>query len=166
MDKKYEDILTDDYWKRLPEFDLYMDQVVSFMERYLEPVKVTDNEKLITSSMINNYTKDGLVPRPNRKKYSRKHLAALAMICMLKSVLPITDIKQLLSYFKTSDEEFKELYSVFCKAQEAAFDVANEDSENIRQDKKQRYYRAVELVALSNAYRIAAQKLLKQKDED
>lgn len=174
MINEQENNLKKDYWDGLPEFDLYMDQVVSFMEKYLEPFKVTGDEKTITPSMINNYTKDGLVPRPNRKRYSRRHLASLAIVCMLKPVLPITDIKQILSSFNSSEDEFKEIYSVFCKAQKTAFTVTLNESNSFKSDntsytengKKLLCLRAVEMVAMSNAYRIAAQKLIEMAKEN
>ena len=82
-------------WSDLPEIDLYMDQIISLMEKYL-----TDNQsqdtKLITPSMINNYVKLGIMPAPVKKKYSREHLAYLVIICSLKQVMPISNIKTMI----------------------------------------------------------------------
>lgn len=55
-------------WSRLPELDLYMDQVITLMSKELEPFSL-EGERLLTPSMINNYVKDGVLPRPNQKKY-------------------------------------------------------------------------------------------------
>ncbi|MBS1327819.1 MAG: DUF1836 domain-containing protein [Oscillospiraceae bacterium] len=79
-------------WERLPELDLYMDQVITLMGKQLELFQVGE-ERLLTSSMINNYVKGGVLPRPSQKKYSRDHLAMLTMICMLKSVLSLPEIQ-------------------------------------------------------------------------
>lgn len=79
-------------WADLPELDLYMDQVISLMEKYLIDNSSQDT-KLITHSMINNYVKLGMVPAPIKKKYSREHLAYLVIICSLKQVMPISNIK-------------------------------------------------------------------------
>lgn len=84
------------YWEELPEIDLYMDQVIALMEKYLSLHKNSDDTKVITSSMINNYVKLGIMPAPVKKKYSREHIAYLIMICTLKYALPISDIKNLI----------------------------------------------------------------------
>lgn len=79
-------------WSDLPEIDLYMDQVIALMEKYLADNSSPDS-KFITPSMINNYVKLGIMPAPVKKKYSREHLAYLVIICSLKQVMPISNIK-------------------------------------------------------------------------
>ena len=81
-DKKFEDyfkIIKNKlpYWDELPEIDLYMDQVVALMEKYMSFHKTDENTKIITNSMINNYVKLGIMPAPVRKKYSKVHIAYL-----------------------------------------------------------------------------------------
>ena len=75
----------------LPELDLYMDQVISVSEKYLSLLAVGE-KSLITPSMINNYVKNGVIPPPVRKRYSREHLAAIIIVCALKSTVEIQDI--------------------------------------------------------------------------
>ena len=108
------------YWEELPEIDLYMDQVIALMDKYLSFHKVDENTNIVTHSMINNYVKLGIMPAPVKKKYSREHIAYLIIICTLKQALPISDIRNLieLRVQKTSIEEtlnfFSDLYdSVF-----------------------------------------------------
>lgn len=85
------------HWNDLPEIDLYMDQVIVLMEKYLSDLTSDEDEnKLITPSMINNYVKLNIIPAPNKKKYSREHLAYLLIICSLKQVIPIPRIKELI----------------------------------------------------------------------
>ena len=85
------------YWDELPEIDLYMDQVIVLMEKYLSwYIDADSDNKIITSSMINNYVKLGIMPAPIKKKYSRVHIAYLIIICILKSVIPISEIKALI----------------------------------------------------------------------
>lgn len=104
------------YWDELPEIDLYMDQVIVLMEKYLSFHKTNENDTIITHSMINNYVKLGIMPAPIKKKYSREHIAYLIIICTLKQALPISDIKNLieLRVERTSIEEtlnfFSDLY--------------------------------------------------------
>lgn len=81
-------------WDTLPELELYMDQVVSLMERYLsvvniQPEGLDETDKIITPSMVNNYVKKGYMPAPIKKKYSKEHLAYLFIICTMKQSLPI-----------------------------------------------------------------------------
>lgn len=81
-------------WESLPDFGLYMDQVIVLMERALDGV-LPEGE--LTKSMVNNYVKVGLIPRPTGKKYEREHLALLMMICILKQALSMEEIAALLS---------------------------------------------------------------------
>ena len=92
------------YWDELPEIDLYMDQVVALMEKYMSFHKTDENSKIITNSMINNYVKLGIMPAPIKKRYSREHIAYLIIICSLKQALPIADIKNLIEtrFFRTN----------------------------------------------------------------
>jgi len=80
-------------WNELPDFGLYMDQVIVLMERALKGV-LPEGE--LTKSMVNNYVKVGLIPRPVGKKYEREHLALLLMICILKQALSMEEIAALL----------------------------------------------------------------------
>ena len=100
-------------WNELPEIDLYLDQVVSYLEKYLEQYNVIKEDKIITKTMINNYVKLGIMPAPEKKKYSREHLAYLIVICVLKQVYSISDIGKLISltiqYF-----ELSKAYNRFC----------------------------------------------------
>ena len=100
-------------WNELPEIDLYLDQVVNYLERYLTQYSVNKEDKIITKTMINNYVKQGIMPAPEKKKYSRAHIAYLMVICILKQVYSISDIGKLISltiqYF-----EISKAYNRFC----------------------------------------------------
>lgn len=100
-------------WNELPEIDLYLDQVVGYLEKYLEQYNVNKDDKIITKTMINNYVKLGIMPAPEKKKYKREHIAYLIVICVLKQVYSISDIGKLISltiqYF-----EISKAYNRFC----------------------------------------------------
>ena len=104
------------YWDELPEIDLYMDQVIVLMEKYLSFHITDENTKIITPSMINNYVKLGIMPKKKKKKYSREHIAYLIIICTLKQTLSISDIKHLIelrvkrSSIKDTLNFFSDLY--------------------------------------------------------
>ena len=78
-------------WKDLPDLELYMDQLVSLMRRYLRDYPGM-GDKGLTAAMVNNYVKLKLIPAPQKKKYGREHLAYLLMICVLKPIMPIAAI--------------------------------------------------------------------------
>lgn len=112
-------------WSELPEIDLYMDQIIMLMEKYLG---TTHKDKLITPSMINNYVKLGIIPPPDKKKYSKTHIAYLIIICSLKQVMPIPDIKILIEerLKKYSIEELLNEYSkLFSNTINKVVDLSN-----------------------------------------
>ncbi len=80
----------------IPNIDLYMDQVTTFMEEHLESSKRYPEDKILTKTMINNYAKNHLLPPPEKKKYSREHMLLLIYIYYYKGVLSIGDIQSLL----------------------------------------------------------------------
>ncbi len=80
-------------WEQLPDIGLYMDQVVTLVDRVFVP-RLPKGET--TRSMVNNYVKSGLVPRPVGKKYDREHIARLLMVLVLKQALSMEGIAKLL----------------------------------------------------------------------
>lgn len=146
-------------WDHLPEIYLYMDQVLTYLNRQISLYEGTANP--LTSSMINNYVKDGLLERPQQKKYSREHLAILMIICMLKPVLSIQDISSLLN---TSLEKGgkNELYEKFCHVQEEAFaDVCRRVLDATPNGETELLRLAVDLSVEANARRSAAECILR-----
>lgn len=100
-----------DYIKpnELPNIDLYMDQVTTFMDKHLESSKRYSEDKLLTKTMINNYTKNNLLPSPEKKKYTKDHMYLLIYIYYMKNILSISDIKSILEpitdkFFNNSGE--------------------------------------------------------------
>lgn len=82
--------------KEIPNIDLYMDQVTTFMEKHLESSKRYPDDKILTKTMINNYAKNHLLPSPEKKKYSKEHMLLLIYIYYYKGILSIGDIQRLL----------------------------------------------------------------------
>ena len=83
--------------KEVPEIELYMDQVTTFMEQKLKNNNRYEDDKTLTKTMINNYTKNHLLPPPVKKKYSKNHIYLLIYIYYLKNFLSINDISVLLA---------------------------------------------------------------------
>ncbi len=80
----------------IPNIDLYMDQVITFMERHLGKLRRNPEDKVLTKTMINNYAKTHLIPSPEKKKYTKNHVLLLSLIYYLKKVLSINDISTML----------------------------------------------------------------------
>lgn len=81
----------------IPNIDLYMDQVTTFMDSQLATSKRHADDKILTKTMINNYAKNDLLPPPEKKKYSKEHVLTLIFIYYFKSILSISDIQSILN---------------------------------------------------------------------
>ena len=79
----------------IPNIDLYMDQVTTFMDEHLKNTKRYPEDKVLTKTMINNYAKNNLLPAPNKKKYTREHILLLIFIYYFKNLLSFHDIEQM-----------------------------------------------------------------------
>ena len=124
-----------DYVKpdEIPNIELYMDQVTTFMEAQLSSSKRYSEDKILTKTMINNYAKNNLLPPPVKKKYSKEHVLLLIFIYYFKNILSIKDIEILLSpitekYFN-SDSEFSltAIYEEVCAMEKARIDTLSKD---------------------------------------
>ena len=119
----------------IPNIDLYMDQVTTFMEEKLRKTTRYPNEdKVLTKTMINNYAKNDLLPPPVRKKYSKDHLILLIFIYYFKNILSINDIQTLLGpvkeRFHTSDTDnltMSDIYKVLCEQDAQEVEAVKED---------------------------------------
>ena len=81
----------------IPNIQLYMDQVTTFMDEHLKHTKRYPDDKVLTKTMINNYAKNNLLPPPVKKKYSKEHMLMLIFIYYFKNFLSISDIKGIIS---------------------------------------------------------------------
>ena len=79
----------------IPNIDLYMDQVTTFMDEHLKNNKRYPSDKALTKTMINNYTKNRLLPAPVKKKYSKEHMLLLLFIYYFKNLLTFSDIENI-----------------------------------------------------------------------
>lgn len=104
-------------WEELPSFDLYIDQVISLIQGYLYPLFPNEQESILTSAMINNYVKLKLIPKAEKKRYQRMHLAYLIAITILKQVLTISQVKEGIDY-QANMSGLKEAFNLFCEEQE------------------------------------------------
>ena len=101
----------------IPNIDLYMDQVLTFLNQELGTVQEVNEDKAMTKTMINNYTKNQILPPPEKKKYSSDHMLNLILIYYFKTVLGLKDIKSILDpinekyYGDSEGVNFFDIYS-------------------------------------------------------
>ena len=126
-DVKY--IMPDD----IPNIDLYMDQVTTFMDKHLKSSKRYTEDKLLTKTMINNYTKNELLPPPNKKKYTKEHMFLLIFIYYFKNILSINDIQSIFNplteryYANKSDVSLEEIYEEIFRLEKEMTDTLTKD---------------------------------------
>ena len=98
----------------LPDFRLYIDQLIALVEKTLAPLMGADGEKWITATMVGNYARQGVIPRPEGKRYSRDHAAYLIFVCLTKQVIAIGDIQRLIQVQQGTAFEVAVAYDYFC----------------------------------------------------
>ena len=98
-------------WEEIPNIDLYLDQVLLYVNQVCAPIS-PDKDKGLTASMVNNYVKHGYLTKPDKKKYQRKQIARLIAITTLKSVFSIQEIAQTLNSLQTQASS-DQLYDAF-----------------------------------------------------
>ena len=122
----------------IPNIDLYMDQVTTFMEEHLKTSKRYPEDKILTKTMINNYAKNHLLPSPEKKKYSKEHMLLLIYIYYFKGILSIGDIQSLLDplterYFRADDS--LNMQSIY----EEVFSLEKDQVEQMKNDVIEKY---------------------------
>ena len=141
-------------WEAMPDIALYMDQVISYLPRQT----IGASEDTMTPAMINNYIKDGLLPRANGKRYSREHLVYLTAIALLKNVLSVKNIKLLLDA-QIQENAVQEFYTKFLAKVDASFeDVACVIDSSLGEDQLAEF--AMDLAVAACAAKIACEQLL------
>ena len=109
-------------WEEIPSIDLYLDQVLLYVNQVCTPV-FTEKEKGLTASMVNNYVKHGYLTKPDKKKYQRQQIARLIAITTLKSVFSIQEIAQTLNTLQ-SQASSDQLYDAFVDYMNQGIDPA------------------------------------------
>ena len=150
-------------WEQMPDFPLYMDQVLSYMDRQ---VLSFNEDDVLTSAMVNNYTKSGLVPRAEGKKYNRDHLAYLTAICILKRVMSARDMDLLIRESIRGGADVEQGYASFCSGLDKALNTVADDLET--RSNESLAYEAIHFALLSYAAGLASSRyvtLLREQKE-
>lgn len=120
--------------EEIPNIDLYMDQVTTFIESHLAPSNHRKDGKILTKTMINNYAKNDLLPPPEKKKYSKEHMLTLIFIYYFKNIMSISDIQTVLNpitdkYFGKTDSDLH-LTDIYNEV----FSLEYQETKNIMKD--------------------------------
>lgn len=168
-------------WEELPSLNLYMDQVVAYINDTLaflladpngQSQKGKKEDRMLTSAMINNYVKQHFIPKPEKKRYHREHIACLMVYALFKQVLPLTDIqKGVYLQLELSDHDFQKAYDRFCEQIELSLayvaDVAQGKAvEQTTFAEMPLTILGTSMAALSLASKILAQKVLALNNYD
>lgn len=123
----------------IPDIELYMDQVTTFMGTHLKnTTRNPESDKILTKTMINNYAKNNLLPPPSKKKYTRDHVLLLIFIYYYKGILSISDIQKLLEpitdrFFENGEE--LDLAGVY----EEVFGLEREQKDTLKADVEEKF---------------------------
>ncbi len=130
----------------IPQIDLYIDQITTLVDSKLSGMCRAPDEKLLTKAMVNNYSKEKLIAPTKGKKYSREQIIRILMICYLKQVLSIQDIKRLLSRVE-GEEESRRVYELLLREkQQVAGQISSQAREYLSDRETMRPEDAVELI--------------------
>ena len=130
----------------IPNIELYMDQVTTFMDENLKEMKRYPDDKVLTKTMINNYAKNNLLPAPNKKKYSKEHILLLIFIYYFKNLLSISDIEELLR--PLTDKHFANPETLPLEAvYQEVFSLEAEEIDSLKDDIIRKYERSGETFA-------------------
>ncbi len=144
-------------WDLIPDIELYMDQVISYMTRQHIGLELDGDENL-TSAMINNYIKSGLLPRARGKKYNREHIGYLTAICLLKQVLSVSETGALLRQ-QMENRSVEDFYRHYTEILDEEFSrTADEIGDG--SDKEELMQLALQMAVSSYAQMLSCKKIL------
>lgn len=153
-------------WNELPNVDLYLDQVVTFINSSLSeflPCNGENEEKkenqILTKTMINNYVKNHLIDAPIKKKYSKIQCAKIFAICILKQVYSMNEIYSLIE-IALEHTEINYAYDRFCSLFEEALKCAYNKEDFVDADSGDGNKYLLKSVLLSCSYKIYVQDII------
>ncbi|MFV0561410.1 MAG: DUF1836 domain-containing protein [Enterococcus sp.] len=149
-------------WEELPDLELYMDQVITLVDRYLSPLIDGEKHPLLTASMVNNYVKQGLIPAPSKKRYGKTHVAFLLAITILKQVLSISEIKEGILFLGKAIG-IREAYELFCEEQRVTIYFVSQQAQAKPLPELFSEQVPIEQIAVRSATSSLAMKLLAEK---
>ena len=110
----------------VPNIDLYMDQIMSLFDVYLSDHKRNEDDKLLTKTMINNYSKVGLLKPIKGKKYTKDHILQMLLIYSLKNTITLPEIKTILEPYHDHTHQIEPIYDEFLTMKKELSHIINE----------------------------------------
>ena len=162
-------------WESIPDFGLYMDQVMVLLEEYLGfiPVGEGAKEQVVTSSTINNYVRLKIMPAPVKRKYYRIHIAYLIMILTMKQSISISEVQKIMPEgageeavrraYEDYSQKFREIALFFNQQMQNGWDELH------REDQPEQSAAArlvIESALIAGFSKILAEKLIRLCDAD
>ena len=155
-------------WNSIPDFGLYMDQVIVLLEQYLSfiPTPAGAKEHIVTSATINTYVRLKIMPAPVKRKYHRVHIAYLVMILTMKQSLSISDVQKVIPPMDSSEDEVLSVYEDYSEKFRRLALFFNQQvqsaAEGVRST-EQSSDNAVELLVIESALIAGFSKILAEK---
>ena len=148
-------------WKDIPDIDLYMDQVISYMKRQHIGL---DEDETLTSAMINNYIKNGLLPRAKGKRYNREHIGYLTAICLLKQVLTVKESGVLIN----SEMEDKDVETFYNQYRDIVMSTFSSVASSVKSDgtKEELVNQAMKMAVSGYAEILVCKKILEEIEKE
>lgn len=148
-------------YDELPDIDLYVEQVINYIETIFAPLEIESDKKILTAYMVNNYVKQGIVPQTIKKKYSKQHIAYLIIVYLGKQIFSIEEINKMIDIqIKTFD--IKTAYDYMCNETEtilySVFSQQPIPQDTTKTNSQQRYFVRGPIIAF--AHKLYTQKLL------
>lgn len=97
-------------YHEIPNVGLYLEQAAKYISEYLSPL----GDFTLTSSMISNYVKKGLIASPVKKQYGRDQIAYLFFIALGKNILSLNALS---NFFQVQHQSYslEVAYDYFCQ---------------------------------------------------
>lgn len=164
---------------KIPNINLYMDQALTFMNENL--YKSNPNDKILTKSMINNYVKNNLIPKPENKKYFPQHIINLIYVFYMKQILTLDDVKSICNSYTGDHFKFNDmsnLYNVFLNIEKEQVKKLEDEVQSLAtnlysnpsceefDDSEKLFLLILLLSSRANTYKIMIEKLLEYNSHD
>lgn len=153
--------------KEIPDIELYMDQVITLLEKILVNYNMDDENKIMTKTMVNNYVKANIIDKPNKKKYGKDQIMELIMIYHYKNILSFNEIEILLKSCKKNFEKSTQVaYENFTKIRKEVLDQTNSEVEKIDLEKEGELMKQIlKHILISDINKRIAESLIKEIGE-
>lgn len=148
-------------YKELPDIDLYIEQVIGYIDSIFAPLEIDEKGRILTPYMVNNYVKQGIVPQTVKKKYSKQHIAYLIIVYIAKQIFSIEEIGKMIE-IQTKTFDIETAYNYMCDEMEmifhSVFSQKTIPEDTTKTNSQQRFFVRDPIIAF--AHKLYTQKLL------